>query len=77
MERNAEHYADPTAGDAIKNVDAETLKAETKKGLSILKAVRDLLRAADFALGADFVIKSQKTGRTQQLSRNAVRGERP
>lgn len=71
--RNEEHYADPTAGEAVRNVDAETLKAEAKKGLAILKTVRDLLKAAGFTLAADFAIKSRKTGRIQQLGKDAVK----
>lgn len=63
MFRNAEHYADPTAGRALKNIlDKEAREASERIKL-MMKVMHELAKAFGFDIAERVVLIDQKTGR--------------
>ena len=60
--KNHEGYADPTAYEAIKNVNKEEL-AESDRFYDFLDAIFYIAELADFQFEGQLVIKDKKTGR--------------
>lgn len=60
--KNHEGYADPTAYEAIKNVNKEEL-AESDRFYDFLDAIFYIAELADFQFEGRLVIKDKKTGR--------------
>ena len=60
--KNDEYYADPTAYEAIKNVNKEEL-AESDRFYDFLDAIFYIAELADFQFEGRLVVKDKKTGR--------------
>ena len=60
--KNHEGYADPTAYEAIKNVNKEEL-AESDRFYDFLDAIFYIAELADFQFEGRLVIKDKKSGR--------------
>ena len=60
--KNDECYADPTAYEAIKNVNKEEL-AESDRFYDFLDAIFYIAELADFQFEGRLVVKDKKTGR--------------
>lgn len=60
--KNHEGYADPTAYEAIKNVNKEEL-AESDRFYDFLDAIFYIAELADFQFEGRLVIKDKKTGK--------------
>lgn len=60
--KNHEGYADPTAYEAIKNVNKEEL-AESDRFYDFLDAIFYIAELADFQFEGRLVVKDKKTGR--------------
>ena len=60
--KNHECYADPTAYEAIKNINKEEL-AESDRFYDFLDAIFYIAELADFQFEGRLVVKDKKTGR--------------
>lgn len=63
MHRNAEHYADPTAGLAFDHIQAEERMEAQKRIKALMKAIRPVAELAGFEIAERVVLRDMATGR--------------
>lgn len=54
--RNSEHYPDPTAGQALENIEKERIN-------KLIKLIKDIIRKNDFTLLNRIELKDNETGK--------------
>lgn len=53
---NSEHYPDPTAGQALENIEKERIN-------TLIKLIKDIIRKHDFTLLNRIELKDNETGK--------------
>lgn len=63
MYRNNEHYADPTAGQALASIYAEEREEAQKRIKALMKIIRPACEMAGFDIAERLVLRDRLTGR--------------
>lgn len=63
MFRNAEHYADPTAGKALQNIENEENKQAMERIKPMMRVMHELAKAFGFEIAERIVFRDLNTRR--------------
>lgn len=63
MHRNAEHYADPTAGAAMKNIEDEERREAAERIKPLVRVLREVAAMAGFEIAERVVLRDMITRR--------------
>lgn len=63
MFRNSEHYPDPTAGQALKNIREDEKREALERIKPMMKVMHELANAFGFEIAERIVLIDKRTGR--------------
>lgn len=63
MFRNSEHYPDPTAGQALKNIREDEKREAAERIKPMMRVMHELANAFGFDIAERIVLVDKKTGR--------------